>query len=220
MPGGTLVNPVQAQHAQDVNNANIVAGAAEKYGVPKSILFGVWGLETDFGRNVTNSSTGAVGDFQFEPGTASSYNYPLTNSPSPAQFQAQADAAAHYLSDLYKQGGSSWNFAVMAYNAGPAGARAGHGYTLSDVLGKAGQSPVPAGQASGQFFNQQNPAVQGANTVGSTIGGIAGGIVSTGQFLSYLVDPKHWLRILMVIVGIIMLIIGFVFFLKQSKGGR
>src|SRR5436309_10326061 len=98
-------------------NTDVVDNAAKKYGVPLWILRGVWGMETDFGRNVTTSSANAVGDFQFIPSTAKSYNYPLTNTPTPTQFQAQADSAAHYLSDLKKQHGS-WDAALRAYSGG------------------------------------------------------------------------------------------------------
>lgn len=108
----------------------VLQQSAEKYGIPYNILAGVFGLETDFGQNIKTSSAGAMGAFQFMPGTAPAYNYPMTNNPSAAQFQQQADGAAHYLSDLYKAKGN-WNDALHGYS--------GNGYGLSEVIAKAGK---------------------------------------------------------------------------------
>lgn len=104
-----------------------IDSALNKYGVPSGVFYGMYEEETSLGSDVTSSSTGAVGPFQFEPGTASSYHYPLTNSPSPQEFQQQADAAAHLLSDLRHQTGG-WSTALAAYNAGPGNIGAGAGY--------------------------------------------------------------------------------------------
>lgn len=107
----------------------VLQQAAEKYQIPYNILAGVYGMETDFGQNIATSSAGAMGAFQFIPGTAKSYNYPLTNNPSAAQFQQQTDSAAHYLSDLYKEKGN-WNDALHGYSGG--------GYGLNEVTAKSG----------------------------------------------------------------------------------
>src|ERR1039458_304440 len=80
-----------------------VNAAAAKYKVPQSVIWGMFDNEPSLGQNVTTSSTGAMGLFQFEPGTASTYGYPMTNSPTLAQVTQQANAAAHLLSDLYNQ---------------------------------------------------------------------------------------------------------------------
>lgn len=109
----------------------VIQESAEKYGIPYNILEGVWGMETDFGQNVQTSSAGAVGPFQFIPATAKSYNYPLTNNPTAAQYRQQSDAAAHYLSDLYKQKGN-WDDALHGYSGG--------GYGLDEVVAKAKHS--------------------------------------------------------------------------------
>lgn len=106
--------------------------AAQKYGVPVQILTGVMGMETSFGQNISTSSGGAVGGFQFIPSTAASYGYPLTNTPDATQQAQQADSAAHYLSDLFRQTGD-WNRALEGYSGG--------GYGLAQVQAKAAQAP-------------------------------------------------------------------------------
>lgn len=121
MPGVLIQpNPQASPGAQSVH-AGIVEAAAQKWGVPSWVLWGVYGAETGFGSLVQNSSAGAVGSFQFEPGTARMYGYPLTNATDPKTFAAQANSAAHYLHDLYQQKGN-WDQAISSYNAGPNGA--------------------------------------------------------------------------------------------------
>lgn len=91
-----------------------IADAAAHYGVPAPLLYGVWGAESAFGKNKGPSSAGALGDFQFMPGTARSLGVNLGN------FRSEAFGAAKYLSQLRK-GSGSWSEAVGKYNAGPAG---------------------------------------------------------------------------------------------------
>lgn len=77
----------------------VVKEAAEKHGIDPSFLWGVYGTETSFGHNVSRSSTGAEGPFQFEPETARAIG--LRN---PSDFRESADKAAYYLSQA-KHGG-------------------------------------------------------------------------------------------------------------------
>lgn len=115
-----------------VRGAFIVA-AAKKYGIPWEKLWGVYGKETAFGEDVTTSSAGAEGGFQFLKATAKQYNYPYTNQQTEQIFGAQADAAAHYLSVLVKQHGGSWDAALRAYSGG--------GYGEAEVNAAAKHSP-------------------------------------------------------------------------------
>lgn len=148
--------------------------AAQMHGVPASILTGVWGMETDFGRNVATSSAGAVGDFQFLPSTAKQWNYPLTNKPDLAQFQQQANAAAAYLQSLKKQFGS-WDAALQHYSGG--------GYGLAQVSAKAHQAPL-----AGLIKN--DTGIGGpAGAVIDAAGGIPGAI--SGVFSSLVNDAKY-----------------------------
>lgn len=98
----------------------IVQAKAAKYRVPVSVLWGVYGVETAHGSDVNTSSAGAKGAFQFIESTAHSYNYPYTNAQTQPIFEAQADSAAHYLSDLVHQTGS-WDAALQHYSGGGYG---------------------------------------------------------------------------------------------------
>lgn len=88
---------------------------SQKYGVPSSLLYGVWGAESAFGKRRVNkeNSAGAKGHFQFTKGTAKQYG--LENR---EDFDQSLDASARYFSDLYKKFGN-WNLALAGYNAGP-----------------------------------------------------------------------------------------------------
>jgi hypothetical protein len=99
------VKPASGQQA-------VVYAAARKHGVPPAILWGVYGAETNFGRNTNVSSAGAQGPFQFMPGTARSLGV------DPHNFKSAAYGAAKYLRSLYH---GDWKAAVGHYNSGPAG---------------------------------------------------------------------------------------------------
>ncbi len=90
----------------------IVTEAANRYGISPSILWGLYGTETSFGKNVSTSSAGAVGPFQFEPATARAMGV------NPNDFRSAAFGAARYLSQYKSRGIGGM---LSAYNAGPAG---------------------------------------------------------------------------------------------------
>lgn len=119
---GSTTRTRKTGSAQGNNEA--IQQAAKQWGIPVSILTGVYGMETDFGKNIATSSAGAVGAFQFLPSTAKGYSYPLTNHPDPQQFAQQANAAAHYISDLVKQNHGDMNAALLAYSGGGYGLKA------------------------------------------------------------------------------------------------
>lgn len=90
----------------------LIAAAAKKYGIDPAILWGLYGAESNFGKNLGPSSAGARGPFQFMPETAKAYGI------DPMNFKQAAFAAAKYLG-TYKSRGTAGMLA--AYNAGPAG---------------------------------------------------------------------------------------------------
>lgn len=123
------------------SSKQVVAAAAAKYHIPFDVLWGVFGMETTFGHNVSTSSAGAMGDFQFtaasKPGAPGLY--PMTNTPNAAQRATQALDAAGYIAYLLKHDGSL-DAALQAYSGG--------GYGLSDVLAKAGGAKAPTTAAA------------------------------------------------------------------------
>jgi hypothetical protein len=220
----------------------LVNWAADKYHVPYGILAGVYGMETNWGRNVATSSAGAIGPFQFtaaDKGTG--LLYPMTNSPTATQFGQQADAAAAYLAQLFKQHGGNWDAALHAYSGG--------GYGLSQVSAKAvdlqrgsgaysggGVSPAAAilggalvgagavaGEAAGVAAGAGEAAAgtgAGEAAAGAGAGeaaagaGAASGLGAAAQFASLtaladvLLNHDLWLRVLEVIGGVALLIMG------------
>lgn len=133
--GGSSFGGFQLVRAGGAGQNNLVANAASAYGVPANILWGVYGIESSFGHNMATSSAGAMGGFQFTSPTKAGVHlpgpYPMTNRPSPGQFQTQAQDAAAYLAYLYHHNGNNWNAALEAYSGG--------GYGLAQVLGMSGQ---------------------------------------------------------------------------------
>jgi hypothetical protein len=174
---------------------------ASKWGVPPWVLAGVYGMETDFGKNVTTSSAGAIGLFQFLPSTAAGYSYPLTNTPTASQAVAQAEGAAHYLSDLFKQTGS-WNAALQRYSGGnygeaqvkakaPAG---GGGFNPLDPFGLKGPTEKAAAEAEEALGLPVSPGLPGSPFKSPT--------AAIESIWGTLTDPATWLRILKVVGGL------------------
>ena len=188
----------------NTQQATAVTSAAQKYNVPQSVLWGVWGMETDFGANVKTSSAGAVGNFQFLPSTARQYGYPLTNSPTQPQLQQQADAAAHYLSDLFKRTGS-WDAALKAYSGG--------GYGLAQVQNKSQNLFTPS-----QTPNVTN--IPGVGPVVSAAQGAAQGVSDVGNAISSvwssITTPALWKRVLYFVGGAVLLFLG----IKELTGAH
>jgi hypothetical protein len=124
-----------------------IAAIEKKYGLPAGLLLGQWGTESSFGKNIGMSSAGAMGHFQFMPGTASQYGVRI------GDFDSELDGAARYMSDLHRQKGS-WKGAAFAYNGVVHNFAAGEdywrkvqangGFHLDD-----GVTPMPGGAARG-----------------------------------------------------------------------
>ena len=85
----------------------------EKYGLPKNILVGVMGAESNFNPYAV-SPVGAKGLMQFMKATAQEYNI---NPLNPSQ---AIDAAGKYLASSYKTF-NSWEDALRSYNMGVGG---------------------------------------------------------------------------------------------------
>lgn len=147
MAAATVKAPATVPDAQQ---RAIVLGAAKAYGIDPKILWGVYGTETGYGSDVHTSSAGAVGPFQFEPGTAKSLGI------NPLNFQQAAKGAAEYLSQYKGRGVAGM---LSAYNAGPGGALQ-PGYVksvLTDAKTFGGSAPQTT--AKGPATSATSPAV-------------------------------------------------------------
>lgn len=203
MPGPLTPPPVQHGTGRAVTQPTseaAVKAAAAKYHVPEDILWGVYGMETGFGSNIATSPAGAIGAFQFLPSTARPYRYPLTNQPNAAQFQQQADAAAHYLHDLARQHNGDWDAALHGYSGG--------GYGLAQVKAKA------TGKQA-QAFDAPTRAGSLAGGVSDAASTLADAAQVPAKFLHLLTDPQTWLRLVEMILGVALLLMG----LKSFTGG-
>jgi Transglycosylase SLT domain len=197
LPAGAENNP----HA-------IVAAAAVKWHVPVDVLWGQYGIETNFGKDLSTSSAGARGPFQFIPGTARDYH--LTDK-TIMQLGPSADAAGHLMHDLYKQYGS-WDAAVRHYSGGGYGVReatlkAHSSPGLGDVVKWAGiLSPLPGVQIShllGQVGIGPGSIYDAASSIVSG-GGKPSWESELGDFFGSLLKPSTWWRVLEFIAGLVL----------------
>ncbi len=109
-------------------------------------------VETDFGRDLATSPTGAIGWMQFEPATWAAFGVDGDGDGRKDPY-APADAipaAARYLAALGAP--SDWQTAIRAYNGGPANARAPvtlaywrsvSGDAIAYLAGSAAPAPAP-----------------------------------------------------------------------------
>lgn len=88
--------------------------AAKHQGVPRELLKAVAWVESRYNVNARNPKTGALGWFQFMPGTAREMGI------DPLNPVTSAHAAAKYLKDQYARFAQDWSLAVAAYDWGPA----------------------------------------------------------------------------------------------------
>lgn len=200
------------------DQAAVLIGVSHKYNIPIKALAAIYGQETSFGQNVTTSSTGAQGPFQFEPATAAQYGYPLTNTPTLSQFEQQANAWGKYLvANNPSRSPTGWAPAM------------GGGYTESQAESTLANIPAALRTAIGQeagYLSINNSGalsgtglnVQGAGGVAGTIDSTIGGAASTvGSAVSSAADvgtvlsdvwnavtnPSNWLRALKIVGGAI-----------------
>lgn len=136
-----MANPI----AVPAQYAAMFEASGQKWGVRPALLAAVAYVEDGFGTGGFESSAGAQGFMQFEPGTAAEYGVDTSSIPS------SIDGAAHYLHDLLAEEGGSEQNALAAYNAGPGNIGAGQGYAstvLSDASRVTGLSGVASSAAA------------------------------------------------------------------------
>lgn len=130
--------------------ANLFQNLERQYGLPAGLLDRIWAAESGRGRFML-SPKGAMGHFQFMPGTAKEFG--LKN---PNDLGQSASAAARYLQQLMNMFGGDIERAVAAYNWGPGNvSRRGLGSAPAetrDYLRKV----LGAEAGAGRGFTQQN----------------------------------------------------------------
>lgn len=141
-PAATSNQAINHRGTRPESQTMAITEAAKRYGVDPKVLFGIWGNETNFGKNVNTSSAGAQGDFQFIPETAKAYGYPLTNHPNAQQFAQQANAAAKYMADLIRQDHGNVSAALQQYSDNTPG-YAQHAAENASAYGSQ-EAPEPA----------------------------------------------------------------------------
>lgn len=81
--------------------------------IPAGTLKGIWGTESNYGKNAGYSSAGALGDFQFMSGTAKQYGISDRTN-----FDQSSAGAAKYMANLMKMFKNDLRKAIAAYNWG------------------------------------------------------------------------------------------------------
>lgn len=192
MPGG----PVRAQNPQHPGRAVellVVRQAARRWKISTATLWGVYGTETGFGSNIKESSAGAQGPFQFMPGTAKQYGVNVLD------FTSSAFGAAHYLHD---SGANTDPDSAATHKA------------LNTYSGGGGQDYINKVKSNGENAGPQNPVSDAARTVGDAASGavdLASAIPDFLGKLNVIFQPHWWLRVGMILGGIIALAAGIIF---------
>jgi membrane-bound lytic murein transglycosylase B len=174
--------------AQNTNTAwEKVQAAARKYGIAASTLWGVYGTESDFGRNLGPSSKGARGPFQFLPSTAQELGV------NPMDFDSAVDGAARYLKSLGADGSADSAATAKALNSYSGGG--GSKYV---------QSVKEKGAEKDNALHQVGPDIPGA------IGDAASAIPNFLGKLDVLFQAAWWKRVGLVFAGVVAILLGVV----------
>lgn len=113
--GGT--NYPKYQHILVGENARKAWAAhmEKQYGLPPGTLWGIYGAESNYGKNIGPSKSGAFGPFQIMP-----QNYSALGIKQPQSFMQESRGAAKLLAQYRARYHGDQRKALAAYNAGPA----------------------------------------------------------------------------------------------------
>ena len=196
--------------------------SAKTYGVPASLLVGIWREEAGGAYpNPYINSSGYGGLF----GTTDAFG----------ATQDQADLAASILAKGFQVSGGSNVGALSYYNTGNPDSGAGQAYAQT-VLGFAGQAPTqstagltvtPAGYHDNTV--QDTSFTSGLEAVGEgvlgglpVVGGLfntAGDVADAVKVFAWLFSLKHWAMVFEIFIGVLLLGVGF-FFLGGGSASR
>lgn len=202
------------------DQASVFQAVAARYNINARYLAGIYGQETNFGKNISTTGGGAFGPFQITPAVASQYGCPKqfqVNYPGPTGFAYQAIAAMHYLSALFKAKGGDGNWdnrnqagnahAVSAYNTGPNGA-----YNAAYVQGVYSKGAGTGATTLLQFADPGNPIARffggsfdflspGGSPQANAINTAGSALNTAGGGLNWLTNPQNLLMLVKVIGG-------------------
>lgn len=177
--------------------AAIVRAAAARWHISSQTLWGVYGVETGFGHNVAVSSAGAKGPFQFMDATARQYKVNVLD------FTSSAWGAAHYLHDLGADddpNSAATAKALNGYNGNGGGASV--------------TTYVKGVRDKGKSATKVAGVLPDATGVVHAAGAVADAATAIPDFLGKLnviFQPHWWLRVGLILGGIIALAAGIVF---------
>jgi hypothetical protein len=164
----------------------LVKAYAASYGIAPETLWGVYGTESDYGRNLGPSSAGAVGPFQFLPSTAASMHV------NPNEFNSAARGAAHYLHNLgaNKDPNSAATAAALnRYSGGGGDTYINSVKEKGKTLYGPGPGPVrAANEAAKSVASITDPItapIKAADDIGEVL----------GNGIQWLTSPSSWLRV-------------------------
>lgn len=185
--------------------------AAAGTGLPEPVVAAQNYVESGYGSNMGPSSAGALGPWQFEPGTWSSYSsMPFSDATNWADSTA---AYTKFMSQLLKQENGNVRDALAAYNAGPGNIGAGYGYA-DQILSLASESQnLQIGSPNDSAGGSSTASIGGG--LFSWPGDIVGFFKDAKTFvdaLMWIVNPASWLRIgSFMIAGILLLMALWIF---------
>lgn len=160
-------SPAGLQSPGSQAQKDFTAHAAQQYGLNPAILWGIYGVESGFGTNRSNSGSGpnggAKGWMQFEDATAARYHVNVND------FASSMMGAAHYIADL--GGRKDIVRALNNYNGNGGGSSKSTDYYKKVI---AAAQHFTGGNAGAVFAN---PTATASGSVAPTLtSGIPGGI--------------------------------------------
>lgn len=197
--------------------AGAAGSAADRYGVDRSVFFGLIDAESSWNPNAAAGTTSAFGFGQLTKGTARDLG---VNAHDPLQ---NLDGAAKYLRQNLDRFGGDYNKALAAYHdgAGALGLHGGYDYAKK-VLGKA-QGYLQTGKHLLGLDKGTGAAIAaGANVILPGSGAVLDGLGLTSdcgwlcQLQKWIKDSGFFQRLALAILAFIIIAAGFALYRGQS----
>jgi membrane-bound lytic murein transglycosylase B len=188
-----------------------IEAVAKLYGVSPQTLIGVYGTESNYGKNTGPSSAGAEGPFQFLPSTGAEYGL---SSSTITQFGPSLTAAARYLKSLGANSDPQSAQTISALNAYNGN---GGGSSLTSYANSVISNGLAAATSGGASFGllQSSPTLTGAANPITDLKSLANTIASIPDAIAWFF--KNWLRILEFIGGAVLGVFGLVLLVRAGK---